>query len=123
MKRARRPGDIAIVLALAGVYFAAAKLGLSMAFVAEQVTAVWPPTGIAFAAVLLFGEIVVQLPVVDDNLPGAVRQTNASDRSLAAPGAQGIAHLRFRFGHANSPKLPSPQASLPSLRDVTSKAS
>src|SRR5207237_9858279 len=55
VKRARRPGDIAIVLALAGVYFAAAKLGLSMAFVADQVTAVGPPTGIAFAAVLLFG--------------------------------------------------------------------
>src|SRR5262249_23092778 len=40
---------------LAAVYFGAAKLGLSMAFVAEQVTAVWPPTGIALAALLLFG--------------------------------------------------------------------
>src|SRR5262249_37917667 len=39
----------------AAVYFGAAKLGLSMAFVAEQVTAVWPPTGIALAALLLFG--------------------------------------------------------------------
>src|SRR5207302_10530649 len=43
------------VLALAGVYFAAARLGLSLAFLAEQVTVVWPPTGIALAAVLLFG--------------------------------------------------------------------
>ena len=32
---------------LAAVYFGAAKLGLTMAFVAEQVTAVRPPTGIA----------------------------------------------------------------------------
>src|SRR5262245_37056900 len=40
---------------LAAVYFGAAKLGLTMAFVAEQVTAVWPPTGIALAALLLFG--------------------------------------------------------------------
>jgi PAS domain S-box-containing protein len=40
---------------LAAVYFAAAKLGLTMAFVAEQVTAVWPPTGIALTALLLFG--------------------------------------------------------------------
>jgi PAS domain S-box-containing protein len=40
---------------LAAVYFGAAKLGLSMAFVAEQVTAVWPPTGIALAALLMFG--------------------------------------------------------------------
>jgi PAS domain S-box-containing protein len=43
------------LLALAAVYFAAAKLGLALAFQAEQVTAVWPPTGIALAAVLLFG--------------------------------------------------------------------
>src|SRR5262245_50865615 len=46
---------LAGVLALAGVYFGAAKLGLSLAVVAEQVTVVWPPTGIALAAVLLFG--------------------------------------------------------------------
>src|SRR5262252_7724964 len=46
---------LAGVLALAGVYFGAAKLGLTLAFVAEQVTVVWPPTGIALAAILLFG--------------------------------------------------------------------
>jgi PAS domain S-box-containing protein len=46
---------LAGVLALAGVYFGAAKLGLSLASVAPQVTVVWPPTGIALAAVLLFG--------------------------------------------------------------------
>jgi two-component system CheB/CheR fusion protein len=40
-------------LAVALVYFAAAKLGLTMAFVAEQVSPVWPPTGIALAAMLL----------------------------------------------------------------------
>jgi PAS domain S-box-containing protein len=43
------------IVLLAAVYFGAAKLGLTMAFVAEQVTAVWPPTGIALAALLLFG--------------------------------------------------------------------
>jgi signal transduction histidine kinase/integral membrane sensor domain MASE1/ActR/RegA family two-component response regulator len=44
------------LLALAAVYFGAAKLGLSLAVGrAEQVSAVWPPTGIALAAVLLFG--------------------------------------------------------------------
>ncbi|HLK12104.1 MAG TPA: MASE1 domain-containing protein [Candidatus Binatia bacterium] len=40
------------------LYLAAAKLGLSMAVVAPQVTAVWPPTGIALAAVLLLGDHV-----------------------------------------------------------------
>ncbi|HYV56899.1 MAG TPA: MASE1 domain-containing protein [Candidatus Nitrosopolaris sp.] len=45
-------------LALAAVYFGAAKLGLTMAFVAEQVTTVWPPTGIALAAILVLGPAV-----------------------------------------------------------------
>src|SRR5262245_12181009 len=43
------------VTLLAAIYFGAAKLGLMMAFVAEHVTAVWPPAGIALAALLLFG--------------------------------------------------------------------
>jgi len=50
-----RSSSVMQVLGVAAVYFAAAKLGLTMAFVAEQVTAVWPPTGIALAAVLLLG--------------------------------------------------------------------
>ncbi|HEV3443420.1 MAG TPA: MASE1 domain-containing protein [Gemmataceae bacterium] len=43
------------VLALAALYFFAARLGLMLAFDAKEVTAVWPPTGIALAAILLFG--------------------------------------------------------------------
>ena len=46
-------GSAGAVLATAVVYFGAAKLGLAMATVAEQVTAVWPPTGIALALLLL----------------------------------------------------------------------
>ena len=46
------------VFGLAAVYFGAAKLGLTMAFVAEQVTVVWPPSGISLAAVLVFGHRV-----------------------------------------------------------------
>lgn len=37
------------------VYIASAKLGLTLAFVAEQVTVVWPPTGIALCAALILG--------------------------------------------------------------------
>lgn len=40
---------------LAGVYFGAAKFGLSLASVHTNVSPVWPPTGIALAAVLLLG--------------------------------------------------------------------
>jgi integral membrane sensor domain MASE1 len=43
------------MLGVAAIYFVAAKLGLSMAVTAEQVSAVWPPTGIALAAILIFG--------------------------------------------------------------------
>ena len=46
---------IAMILALAGSYFCAGKLGLSWAYVHASVTAVWPPTGIALAALLLWG--------------------------------------------------------------------
>jgi len=37
------------------VYFVAGKVGLSLAFVHTSATAVWPPTGIALAALLLYG--------------------------------------------------------------------
>ncbi len=47
--------DLAIVAALAVVYFGTAKLGLRFAFVNPSATALWAPTGIAFAALLLFG--------------------------------------------------------------------
>ncbi len=43
------------VSVIAVVYFGAAKFGLSLAFVDKQVTAVWPPTGIALVALLLLG--------------------------------------------------------------------
>jgi PAS domain S-box-containing protein len=41
--------------ALAGVYFLAGKLGLKLAFLHQSASPVWPPTGIALAAVLLLG--------------------------------------------------------------------
>jgi len=40
---------------VAVTYTAAAKLGLALAFVNASATAVWPPTGIALAAVLILG--------------------------------------------------------------------
>jgi integral membrane sensor domain MASE1 len=43
------------VAVLAAVYLIAAKLGLKLAFVHASATAVWPPTGIALAAFLVFG--------------------------------------------------------------------
>jgi signal transduction histidine kinase len=47
--------DVATIVGVTLAYFLAARFGLSLAFTTRQVTAVWPPTGIAFAAYLLFG--------------------------------------------------------------------
>src|SRR5262249_6085756 len=43
------------LVGLTAVYVVAGKLGLSLAFVHASATAVWPPTGIALAALLLYG--------------------------------------------------------------------
>jgi PAS domain S-box-containing protein len=47
--------EVAQYLAFAAVYVVAAKLGFQAAFVAEQVSPVWPPTGLALWALLYFG--------------------------------------------------------------------
>src|SRR5512147_2603294 len=46
---------LATVAAVTVVYFVAGKLGLALAFLNASVTAVWPATGIALAALLLLG--------------------------------------------------------------------
>jgi signal transduction histidine kinase/integral membrane sensor domain MASE1/ActR/RegA family two-component response regulator len=53
--RSRPLAQSALLLGIAGVYFAGAKAGLALASLVPQVTVIWPPTGIALAAVLLFG--------------------------------------------------------------------
>src|SRR2546425_8615491 len=47
--------DLGLVLIVAGIYFLAAKLGLSLAFLNASVSPVWPPTGVAIAVVLWLG--------------------------------------------------------------------
>src|SRR5258707_4101059 len=46
---------VAKLILIAIIYFIAAKLGLSLAFSTKQVTTIWPPTGIALAALLILG--------------------------------------------------------------------
>ena len=48
----RKPVQVVLV---AAAYFALARLGLSLAFATTQVTAIWPPTGLALAALVLLG--------------------------------------------------------------------
>lgn len=48
--------DIAVGILFLAAYFAAGKLGLRLAFVNASTSAVWPPAGIALAALLLLGK-------------------------------------------------------------------
>src|SRR3989304_2478071 len=50
--------DPVLFLGLAALYFLAGKLGLQLAIAHPRATAVWPPTGIALAAFLLYGRRV-----------------------------------------------------------------
>src|SRR6185503_7139021 len=63
---------IGLSLIVAIVYFAGAELGLSLASVHQNVTPVWPPTGIAIASLLIFGPRVwpgIFLGALAANLP------------------------------------------------------
>lgn len=50
-----RQKSLALMAVLAALYFVAARAGLTLAVVHASATAVWPPSGIALAALLLFG--------------------------------------------------------------------
>lgn len=53
--RAWKPRDLVLGAAVAIAYFGAAQIGFRLAFVAEQVTTVWAPTGIALGTLFLCG--------------------------------------------------------------------
>jgi len=44
-----------LLIAVTVIYYGAAEPGLSMAFMHTNVLPVWPPTGVALAAILLLG--------------------------------------------------------------------
>jgi PAS domain S-box-containing protein len=48
----------ALLVLTAGAYYVAARLGLRLALVERNVTPVWPPTGIAVVALLVFGRSI-----------------------------------------------------------------
>lgn len=94
------------IVVLAAVYFAAAEFGLSLASVHTNVSPVWPPTGIALAAVLLLGYRVwpgIFLGALLTNLltpvPAGTAFGIAIGNTLEAVAAAGV--LNF-FGFRNS---------------------
>jgi PAS domain S-box-containing protein len=79
MKRSRLT-PIALNLIVAIVYFAGAEFGLSLATLHRNVTPVWPPTGIAIAALLIFGGRVwpgVFIGALAANLPTSISVASA----------------------------------------------
>ena len=64
----QRSRQIAVILALTAVYFLAARFGLAFAPVAGSATLIWPPAGIALAAVLLLGNYVAPAIVLGEFL-------------------------------------------------------
>ena len=94
------------VAALAAVYHISAQLGFTLAVVAEQVTTVWPPTGIALAAVVLLGPRVwpgilagAFLANLATNEPAGVAAAIAAGNTLEAL-AGGWLLRRLGFDHA-----------------------
>ncbi len=55
MRGLLKPKNLAIVVAVTAIYFLSAKLGLSLAYANVSVSPVWPPAGVAIAALLCFG--------------------------------------------------------------------
>jgi len=80
MKRNQLP-PLGLSLLVAIVYFAGAELGLSLATLHQNVTPVWPPTGIAIAALLIFGPRV---------WPGVFAGALAANLALNLPVASDI---------------------------------
>jgi signal transduction histidine kinase len=79
MKRGSLP-PIGLSLLVAILYFAGAELGLSLATLHRNVTPVWPPTGIAIAALLIFGGRVwpgVFIGALAANLPTSISVVSA----------------------------------------------
>src|SRR5690606_4319547 len=77
--------ELSLAAGLVLVYFAAARLGFALAYVAEQVTVVWLPAGISLAALVLFG--IRFWPAV---LLGAFLSNASTGVPLGVAGAIGV---------------------------------
>ncbi len=115
MRRPNPVRDLFIALGVAVLYVACAKLGLALAVRAEQVSAVWPPTGFALAVVVLLGRRA--LPGI---LVGAfVANATAGEPLWVAAGIAAGNTLEAIFGAAILARFGF-DAALARLRDVVS---
>ena len=98
----RRLSYLATVCVLGGIYFGAAKLALLAAIPPGYATPVWPPSGIAVAAVLLFGSRVWPGIWLGAGLVNVAIQSSLTAATLIATGntleALAAAALVHRYG-------------------------
>src|SRR5256884_3940660 len=92
---------LGLLVGLAAAYFVAGRLGLQLAVVNPNATAVWPPTGIALAALLLAGyevwpAIMVGAFLVNVTVSGSVATAVAVAAGNTLEGLLG-AYLVNRF--------------------------
>ncbi len=102
---------LAATVALTCIYFAAGKLGLSLAFVNASASAVWPPTGIALAVLLVLGyrawpAILIGAFLVNISTSGSIAASlviavgNTLEGLIGAYLVDRFAHGRHAFDHA-----------------------
>src|SRR6059058_3275662 len=72
--RSTRPGRLMLlgvsIAVVAALYYAAAKIGLRLAYLHGTVTALWPPVGVGIAALVLYGTRLWPGIVIGDLLVG-----------------------------------------------------
>jgi diguanylate cyclase (GGDEF)-like protein len=95
--------NLATVAGLAAVYFVAGKVGLQLAYVHASATAVWPCTGIAIAALLVYGYrvwpgILLGAFLVNVTTAGSVASSIAIAAGNTLEGLAGC-YLVSRFAH------------------------
>jgi signal transduction histidine kinase/integral membrane sensor domain MASE1 len=99
----RLVSQLALVVGLTLIYFAAGTLGLRLAFVNASATAVWPPTGIALAAFVMLGyriwpAILLGAFLVNVTTSGAIATSIAIAVGNTLEGVIG-GYLVNRFSH------------------------
>ncbi len=94
-KSRARPHYLVIIMALAAMYYITGRLGLLLSVPPGYATAMWPPSGLAFAAILVLGYRYwpgVMLGSFGVNLFTSFDPTNASTMLLSGGIAMVIAH-------------------------------
>jgi diguanylate cyclase (GGDEF)-like protein len=106
MRALRRLRSLGVLIALAAVYFAAGKLGLRMAFENPSASPVWPPAGLALAALLVLGSrvwpaIFIGAFLVNVTTAGSVATSACIAAGNTLEGMLG-AHLVERFARGRN---------------------